>query len=335
MGANKLVEKKKGLPDLVQLTLGDRIKRLEDKITKLLDIDNPLLSQIATYICMSKGKRIRPIFLFLCSSLGGYKGDGDIFVGTIVEFIHAATLLHDDVIDQSPLRRGKASANSKWGDRLPILVGDYLFAKSFFWLVENKQYEIMAAVSSATASLTNGEILQLRKMGRMDVSEELYLDIIGEKTAFFISMCCKIGGILGGLSDSLLDKVTDFGMDVGMAFQLVDDALDFIADEKKLGKPVVNDFREGNCTLPLIYSLKMAQPEEKIETERISKKKFFDNDDIQWILSLVDKYRGTHYTFDKARSYIARAKEKLSAFDHSTSLQALLDLADYIVERDY
>lgn len=323
------------IPDCVNDLIGERLNQVEKCISRLLKTENPLLSKIGSYICCSGGKRIRPIFLLLASQLSGYSGDRDVFLASIIESIHAATLLHDDVVDQAAFRRKNPSANTLWGNQLPVLVGDYLYAKSFFWLVKDGDYSIMSTVSSATANVTDGEIFQLHKTGASDLTEEEYMYIITKKTASLIAACCKIGGILGGMSNHLVETLETFGTKVGIAFQLVDDALDFLAKEEKLGKPTGNDLRTGNATLPLIRTLSLAGNEDQIRVQESMQTVPMNGTKLAWALNLVREHKGAEYTLGRAREHIKDAKEALENFEDSTAKKALLSIADYIVDREF
>ena len=323
------------MPKCVNDLIGKKLKAVEACIHRLLETDNPLLSKIGSHICCNGGKRIRPIFLLLSAQLNGYSGDRDVYLASIIECIHAATLLHDDVVDQAAFRRKSPSANQLWGNQLPVLVGDYLYAKSFYWLVKDGDYAIMSTVSSATANVTDGEIFQLHKTGIAELSEPEYTDIITKKTASLIAACCKIGGILGGLDHRFVEAVESFGTQVGIAFQLVDDALDFLAKEEKLGKPTGNDLRTGNATLPLIHSLSLASPEDRIRIRDSIGEIPLNDSKLAWALDLVRKHKGAEYTIERARQYIKDAKKGLEQFEDSSAKQALLSVADYIVDREF
>lgn len=323
------------LPDCVNDLVAEKLNQVEECISRLLESDNPLLSKIGSYICCSGGKRIRPIFLLLAAQLSGYSGDRDVILASIIECIHAATLLHDDVVDEAAFRRRNPSANKLWGNHLPILVGDYLYAKSFYWLVEDGDYSIMSTVSSATANVTNGEIFQLYKIGVVDLTEEEYMFIITKKTASLIAACCKIGGILGGFKGHLLESLESFGTQVGVAFQLVDDALDFLAKEEKLGKPTGNDLRSGNATLPLIRTMSLANNNDHIRLQEIMKVLPMGDSELAWALSLVKHHKGGEYTLERARQKINKVKKTLDSFEDSPAKKALLAIADFIVEREF
>lgn len=323
------------IPECINDLIGEKLNQVEECICRLLETKNPLLNKIGSYICCSGGKRIRPIFLLLSAQLSGYSGERDVVLASIIECIHAATLLHDDVVDQAAFRRKNPSANKLWGNQLPILVGDYLYAKSFYWLVKDKDYPIMSTVSSATANVTDGEIFQLYKTGVADLTEEEYMYIITKKTASLIAACCKIGGILGGLNNQLLESLEFFGTQVGVAFQLVDDALDFLANEEKLGKPTGNDLRSGYATLPFIRTLSLVNNEDRGKFQDIMKELPMSESKLAWALSLVKHHKGGEYTLECARQNINNVKKVLDNFEDCSAKQAILAVADYIVEREF
>ncbi|MGA1794532.1 MAG: polyprenyl synthetase family protein [bacterium] len=323
------------MPDCVNELIGHKLSQVEECICTLLKSKNPLLTRIGSYICCSGGKRIRPIFLLLAAQVSGYEGDRDVFLASIIECIHAATLLHDDVVDHAAFRRKSPSANKLWGNQLPVLVGDYLYAKSFYWLVDDGDYAVMSTVSSATANVTDGEIFQLHKTGVADLSEEEYMYIITNKTASLIAACCRIGGILGGLSSAMVETLELFGTQVGIAFQLVDDVLDFLSHEEKLGKPTGNDLRSGNATLPLIRTLSLVGKEDRARVREYMKEPPMNRTNLEWTLNLVREHRGAEYTLERARQYIRNIKKALVDFEDCAAKTALLSVADYIVERDF
>ncbi|MFH0925479.1 MAG: polyprenyl synthetase family protein [bacterium] len=316
------------LPKFVLDLTTKELEKVEKEIKNNVSSPNPLITRIGTYICNSGGKRIRPILLLLTSKMCGYFGDRTYFLASIVEYIHAATLLHDDVIDHSNLRRGMPSANKTWGNELPILVGDYLYAKSFYLLVGDGDPKAMEAISTATMTMTDGEIFQLQKKNDFKISVEEYLDIVAKKTAFLFSVSSKLGAILGKVTPAEEDILTKFGLFLGMAFQLIDDALDFVADQKKLGKPVGHDLKDGNLTMPIIYTLSEKKGDQKDYIIELIK-----NKDINNILPYIDRCKAIDYTFNFARDYINKAKDLLASFPESTYKQALLAVSDYVVER--
>jgi octaprenyl-diphosphate synthase len=325
------------LPVSVSTLTDEDVERVDQHLKDLLKVDNRLLTEIGSYICKSGGKRIRPVLLLLSAQLAGYRGPREraVHLSAIIEFIHAATLLHDDVVDNAHMRRGNPSANHTWGNQLPVLVGDYLYATCFYLLVEDNNPEIMKTVSGATATITNGEILQLQKSRDFSLTEEEYIEIITKKTATLMAASCRIGAILGQVAREQEDALLGYGTDVGIAFQLMDDLLDYTSQEKALGKPVKNDLKEGNCTLPLIRTLQLAPPEEVKRIHSTAGRKECPEADLLWIDGLVKKYQADEYTLDRALWYVERAKQKLHLFQDSPYRQALLDLADYIVQRNF
>ncbi|MBN1226719.1 MAG: polyprenyl synthetase family protein [Deltaproteobacteria bacterium] len=317
--------------------IDEYINSVDQHLQKLLDTDNPLLSQIGNYICQSGGKRVRAVLLLLCSQLAGFQGQKEriVHLASIIEFIHAATLLHDDVIDNAHMRRGNPSANRKWGNQLPVLVGDYLYAKSFFFLVKDNNTTIMETVSSSVATITDGEILQLQKSANFSISEKEYIEIITKKTSVLMAASCKIGAILGDVSQEKVDALYNFGIDIGIAFQLIDDMLDYTSQETKLGKPVYNDLKGGNCTLPLIYTLQHASPAELTRINKILFQEEYSDEELSWVGQLIKRHKADQYTLDRARWYVQSAQQRLSIFTNSDYRQYLIDLSDYIIHRDF
>lgn len=325
------------LPPSVLSILNDDLEKVDLHLKNLLDSDNPVLSKIGHHIWACGGKRVRPILLLLSAQLAGFPGPKDraIHLSGIIEFIHIATLLHDDVIDEAHIRRGKPSANQIWGNQFPVLVGDYLYARSFFLLVEDQEPAIMKTVSSATATVTDGEILQLQKSKDFTTTEEEYIEIIAKKTSCLMAASCKIGAILGRVSEEQIEALHKYGTYTGIAFQLVDDLLDYVSQEKTLGKPVLNDLKSGNCTLPLIRTINLAGQSEVERLRQILSKPEYSSGELGWISDLIKKYGGDKYTIEQAKEYIQRAKQELSVFDDSIYKKALFDLADFIVQREF
>ncbi|MEW5801480.1 MAG: polyprenyl synthetase family protein [bacterium] len=333
------------LPSSISSLIGEDLCKVDQHLKSLLESDNPLISQIGNYICQSGGKRVRPILLLLSARMAGCESqqpmddesrkERAVHLASIVEFIHAATLLHDDVIDEAHLRRGNPSANRKWGNQLPVLVGDYLYATSFYLLVKDNDTRMMETVSMATATVTNGEILQLQKAGDLFIKEDEYIEIIAKKTSCLMAASCRIGAFLGEVSQEHVKALHDYGTDVGIAFQLVDDLLDYISYEEKLGKPVNNDLKGGNCTLPLIRTLQVASAEEVNRICQALSRPAFSREDLAWIVSLIKTYEADTYTMDRAAWYVQKAKNRLAMFGDSAYRQALLEFSDYIVQRDF
>jgi octaprenyl-diphosphate synthase len=312
------------------------LERVEQAIQDNFHSDVVLIPDVSGHLSNSGGKRIRPLLMLLSSRACGYKGPRAIIHSVVVEYIHTATLLHDDVVDSAEVRRGSESANTKWGNEASVLVGDFLFARSFSMMAEDGNSEILKTMSDACTLLSEGEVLQLVNMYNIRFTEEQYLDVIYRKTAALIAASCRVGALLGEGSPPIVNALDQFGAQVGYAFQLVDDALDYMGDEERTGKEVGKDLREGNITMPLLRVCSSATPE---EFERINQIVIQSDeiapDDFSFVMGLMDKYKSIPYTLDRARSYVEAAKSALSALPDSTHVDSLCAIADYVVERDY
>ncbi|MBI4595666.1 MAG: polyprenyl synthetase family protein [Candidatus Tectomicrobia bacterium] len=318
---------------IITLIKGD-LEKVEHKIQDNFISDIKLIPVVGNHLFGGGGKRIRPILVLLSSKLCGYEGERSILHSCVVEFIHTATLLHDDVVDGAEKRRGIPSANYVWGNQASVLVGDFLLARSFLMMSLDGSLPAMRVWSQASLCMAEGEVAQLINIRNLALSEDEYFHVIEKKTAALISACCQVGAILGEMSSPMEEALTKFGYYVGMAFQLVDDALDYVAEEEKLGKAIGKDLREGNITLPLIYLLKKATEKERSEIITASKSKDITDDQVQHILNLMNNYETISYTLSRARNFANKAKKELAHFNDSIYLDALLGVADYIVERE-
>ena len=314
--------------------IGDDLKRVEEQFRKDLESDVPLIRKVAEYVLSSGGKRVRPALLLLAARLCDYQGDKAVPLASVVEFIHTATLLHDDVVDSATLRRGIASANTLWGNEASVLVGDFLFSKSFSLMVAVGSLDILRVLSGATTIIAEGEVMQLLCTGELDLSEESYIGVVRSKTAILMSAACEAGAILGKVSPEKQRLLADFGMDLGIAFQLMDDTLDYIATEEQFGKSIGHDLEEGKITLPLIHTLRHCSEEERTIIAAVIEKDEMSLDDFRDVSGLVKRYGGIDYTVDLARSYIAGCTEHLAGFGQSQVKDALLELSDYIITRN-
>ena len=321
-------------PKVVE-SLAPELERVEEAIQANFRSDVVLIPDVSGYLSGSGGKRIRPMLVLLCAKACGYQGPRAVTHGCVVEYIHTATLLHDDVVDGAELRRGRSSANAKWGNEASVLVGDFLFAKSFAMMAADGESRILKAMAEACTLLSEGEVLQLGHMFNLEVREEEYLGIIHRKTAALIAASCKVGAYLGDAQPGHLGALHHFGVQVGYAFQLVDDALDYAGDEGRTGKEVGKDLREGNITLPLIRVFSQASPAERerlreivVRSETVAPGALAD------VLGMMDKYKAVPYTLDRARGYVEAGKAALSVLPDSTHVDALRALADYVVDRD-
>ncbi len=314
--------------------IGDDLKRVEEQFRKDLESDVPLIRKVAEYVLSSGGKRVRPALLLLAARLCDYQGDKAVPLASVVEFIHTATLLHDDVVDSATLRRGIASANTLWGNEASVLVGDFLFSKSFSLMVAVGSLDILRVLSGATTIIAEGEVMQLLCTGELDLSEESYIGVVRSKTAILMSAACEAGAILGKVSPEKQRLLADFGMDLGIAFQLMDDTLDYIATEEQFGKSIGHDLEEGKITLPLIHTLRHCSEEERTIIAAVIEKDEMSLDDFRDVSGLVKRYGGIDYTVDLARNYIAGCTAHLAGFGQSQVKDALLELSDYIITRN-
>lgn len=308
------------------------LRIVEEKLKELFKSSAPQVPLIGKYLIESGGKRLRPLFLILSAEIAGYKGDARQTLAGIIESIHMASLLHDDVVDGAEIRRGKSPANFIWGNRTAILVGDFLYSNALKLAVMQKSQKIMEVLSEATTRMTEGEILQLTKAGDTNITEEEYIDIISAKTGALISASCRIGAILGLLPKEMEDALARFGMKTGIAFQIADDILDYMADESSLGKRLGRDLKEGKITLPLIYLLRSASENEVEKIKRVIKNGFAKGD-FKRALRLFKKYNTIELSFKKARHLISDAKEELKIFPDSPAKEALFTVADYTLLR--
>jgi octaprenyl-diphosphate synthase len=319
--------------DSVFQWMDEDLRKVERQFELNLRSDVSLIPTIGRYILESGGKRVRPLLLLLSARLCGYRGERSIPLASIVEFIHTATLLHDDVVDNANLRRGQRSANSVWGNEASVLVGDFLFTKSFSLMVTDGDLRVLRAMSDATTRMAEGEVLQLLKTCDLGISEEEYLRVVVNKTAVLISAACQIGGVLGEAAEARVEALREFGMEVGIAFQLMDDCLDYVADREEFGKAVGADLEEGKITLPLIHVMRQCSPEERARIESVVEGDVLEQADLESVLELIRRYDGIEFTRSQARRRIDRAKELLSVFPASTEREALEAVADYVVSR--
>ena len=305
---------------------------VEAKLEGLFQSEAPLIPLIGRYLLESGGKRLRPLFLLSSARLADYKGDEHIALAGIIELIHMASLLHDDVVDAAKIRRGRAAAHSVWGNQIVILVGDFLYSNALRKAVSFKDQRIMEALSEATTSMTEGEILQLQKTADINITEDEYIKIISAKTGLLISAACRIGAILSVRPPAEENAFAMFGLKAGTAFQMADDILDYMAEESELGKKLGKDIGEGKITLPVIYLFKNASADEKEEIKRIIEKP--SEEGLIRILALFRQYSVLEESLKRAQALVDEAKDELSIFPDSPDRDAMLSLADYAISRD-
>jgi octaprenyl-diphosphate synthase len=293
-----------------------------------------LIPEIGRYIQSSGGKRVRPAVLLMAARLGGYKGDRAILYASVVEFIHTATLVHDDIIDGADQRRGRVAVHSRWGNDITVLLGDYLYIKSMAMALTHDSIEIIRLLCDVTLRMIEGELYQLTKAGDVDISEEEHLEIIRRKTAFLFGGCAQIGGMLGDITPERANALREYGFNLGVAFQLVDDLLDYTADAAALGKPIGGDLREGKVTLPIIFLLRRGGEEADALIRAVVNDRAVSPDQWREILRLLAEHRATDLAYERAVEYAERAKRCLDPFPPSRERDALLALPDYVLARD-
>ncbi|KAF0146279.1 MAG: octaprenyl-diphosphate synthase [Nitrospirae bacterium] len=308
------------------------LRLVEVRLEELFKSDAPLIPLVGKYLLESGGKRLRPLFLLSGARLAGYKGTDHIILAGIIELIHMASLLHDDVVDGAKLRRGKAAAHSLWGNQVVILVGDFLYSNALKKAVSFRSQRIMEALSEATTSMTEGEILQLQKTSDISITEEEYTRIISAKTGILISAACRIGAILSLGSGAEENALARFGLKSGTAFQMADDILDYMADESELGKKLGKDIEEGKITLPLIYLFKNALDNEKEEIKQVIDN--FSEQGLQRVLALFRQYDVLEKSLARAEGIVNEAKDELSIFPDSPERDYMLCIADYAISRE-
>ena len=324
--------KPSSLDSVLELIKGD-LEKVDQEFRRNLKSEVSIISAIGEYLLFSGGKRFRPILLLLSAKLCGYSGDRHIPLASLVEFIHTATLLHDDVVDKAELRRGSISANTKWGTEASVLVGDFLFTKSFSLAVEHGNLRILEILSRATTLMAEGELEELVRTDDLSLTEDDYLSIITRKTASLISAATQIGAILGGMSEEKERALSDFGLGLGIAFQLIDDHLDYTSKEEEFGKKIGIDLQDGKITLPLIHALRHCNHEERAFIQETLESDTITGNTFLTIVAIIERYEGIHYTWRKAKELVDRAKTYLHIFPKTKEQEALLILADYIVER--
>jgi octaprenyl-diphosphate synthase len=322
------------LKDRVAVAIGSELQAIEAAIGAEIASPVGLIHEMGEFIAGAGGKRLRPILLLMAARLAGYRGPRAVRMGCVVELLHTATLIHDDVVDQAPLRRGRPSANARWGDDASILVGDHLYSKSFALMVQDGDARVLETLARATVSMTEAEVFQLERKRHGAISEADYLRIITQKTASFMSACCRIGALLGRTGPREVEGLTRYGLDIGIAFQISDDSLDFVADQARLGKAVGADLREGKRTLPLIAALSRASRGERERAQALLRDRALGPAEVEEIRQLVVKYEGVDYALERAHGYAQSAKEALRPFRDSEDKETLILVADFVVDRD-
>ena len=311
------------------------LEMVEHRYRSELVSNVPAVTAIGEYLQISGGKRLRPALLLIAAKLCGQTGPSAISLGAVMEMIHTATLVHDDVIDGADLRRGRPSTNSRWGNHTSVLAGDWLYMQAFKIALQERNFRVLDILIELTQLMVEGELIQWGMIGRLDVTVEEHLDLVYRKTACLFGACTRMGAVLAGRDERTEDLLAEFGTNLGMAFQLVDDLLDFTANEVVLGKPVGSDLREGKVTLPLIYLLDRCTAEEHRKIATVIEEHAFQTVPWEDVLDLLWRYETPNRVKEQARRYALKARNCLEGFPDSSHKQALGILSDFIVNREH
>jgi octaprenyl-diphosphate synthase len=314
--------------------IAEKLQMVEEELRRNFQSPIKTISDVGDHILAGGGKRLRPALLLLASKMLRYDGYRDVVYGAVVEFIHTATLVHDDIIDEAAIRRGRTSINYRWGNHLTVLVGDYLYAHSMSMALAEGNLEVLRLLSNATIRMIEGEILGLEQNGRSDLTVDDYFDIAGRKTAALFAACCRIPAVLVDAPESQAASLFNYGYNLGVCFQVIDDILDFTSSTEVLGKPALSDLKEGKLTLPLILTMPRATVRERDMISQIASSKSFDGVSSADVIEVVRKYGALEQTREIARDYAARAKAALEPFADSTAREVLEVALDFVLERD-
>jgi octaprenyl-diphosphate synthase len=321
--------------DAIGRLVGDDLKAVNDLIIQNMQSPVALIPQLAGHIVAAGGKRLRPMLTLAAARLCGYHGNRHVALASCVEFIHTATLLHDDVVDDSDLRRGLATANSVWGNKASVLVGDFLFSRAFQLMVADGSLKVLEILSNASAVIAEGEVLQLVTSNDTEASEQAYLDVIRRKTAALFAAACRIGAVVAGRPKAEEEALESYGLNLGIAFQLIDDVLDYSAKQAELGKTIGDDFREGKITLPVILAFRRGDEQERAFWRRALEALDQQDPDLGHGIELMERHDALRDTVARASHYGAIARDALGLFPESPEKRALLDVIDFCIERAY
>jgi octaprenyl-diphosphate synthase len=315
--------------------IADELQQVEREISSESVANVEAVTSIGQYLQSSGGKRLRPALLLLAAKLAGNGGASAVHLGAVVELIHAATLVHDDVIDAAETRRGRPSTNVKWGNHTCVLAGDWLYMQAFQIALRERNFQILDLLIGLTQMMVEGELLQLERIGKIDVTEADCMELVDRKTACLFSVCARLGALTGHGDMAAQERLAEYAWNLGMAFQLVDDVLDFTAREKTLGKPVGGDLREGKVTLPLVYALEQATPAERRMVETVLRERNYDQVPFSEILALAQRYQGIERVKDRAQTFTDKARALIGEFPESPYQRALLVVTELVTERDH
>ncbi|MCW5977085.1 MAG: polyprenyl synthetase family protein [Bryobacteraceae bacterium] len=313
----------------------DDLQKVEREIARESIASVTAVTSIGRYLQDSGGKRLRPVLLLLAAKLVGHTNDLAVRLGAVVEMIHTATLVHDDVIDTAETRRGKPSTNVMWGNHTCVLAGDWLYMQAFQVALRLRNFQVLDILIALTQLMVEGELIQLERIGRIDVSVSEYEELVDRKTASLFSACARLGALVADGGEAAESRLSEFGWHLGMAFQLVDDMLDFTSREAVLGKPVGNDLREGKVTLPLIFALERATAEERRQVETVLRDGNYERVSFSEVLDIVQQYDGIERVRERAQLFTEKARAIINSFPDSPAQRALTAVTDLITERDH
>ena len=315
--------------------VGDDLIKVNHTILDHMHSRAPLIPQLAGHIIASGGKRLRPMLTLAATRLCGYAGERQIGLAAAVEFIHTASLLHDDVVDESDLRRGDATANVLWGNQPSVLVGDFLFSRAFQIMVQDGSLEVLRVLANASAIISEGEVMQLETLNNVEIPEEKYLEVVSAKTAALFAAACRIGAVIAGRGSVEEDALESFGRNLGIAFQLIDDTLDYSAQQGDFGKTVGDDFRECKVTLPVLLAYRRSDDEERAFWRRCISDGEQKAGDLEQAMALLQRHDALQDSIERARHYGAMARDGLGIFPDGEAKRALTDVVDFCIERAY
>ena len=325
-------DRKPSLDPLSELVAED-LKAVNELIVQRMDSPVKLIPQLAGHIIAAGGKRLRPMLTLAAAHMCDYSGSRHVALAACVEFIHTATLLHDDVVDESDLRRGLASANTLWGNKASVLVGDFLFSRAFQLMVADGSLRVLKILSDAAATIAEGEVLQLMTSNDTETSEAAHLEVIRAKTATLFAAACRISAVIADRPAVEEEALNAFGLNLGIAFQLIDDRLDYSAREADLGKSIGDDFRDGKITLPIILAFRRGSDEERLFWRRTLEDGEQGDGDLEQAIALMEKHGALDDTVERARHYGAVARDGLAIFPDSEEKAILLEVIDFCIER--
>ena len=319
----------------IKFPIKKEMELFEAKFLKSMNSNVPLLNRITHYVVNRKGKQMRPMFVFLTAKMitNGVINEKVYRAASVIELIHTATLVHDDVVDSSYMRRGFFSLNALWKNKIAVLVGDFLLSKGMLLCIDNDDFDLLKLISKSVKDMSQGELLQIEKARRLDIDEETYFEIVRKKTASLISSCCALGASASGVSKDKIDQFSNFGEKIGIAFQLKDDLFDY--GEKKIGKPTGIDIRERKLTLPLIYTLNNSSKSKKRWLINCIKNHNNDKKVVKEVISYVKESGGIEYTVLKLKSFQKAAIDTLNDYPDNQYKQSLIELVNYVIEREY